>query len=205
MVYIDGFNLYYGAVKNTEYRWLDISKLCNHLFPGRNIVGYKYFTAMVSRRPDDPQKPLRQQVYIRALKTIPNFEVFLGHFLTNEVWMRLAHPPLNGPRFAKVLRTEEKGSDVNLATHLLHDAFRDIYDVAIIVSNDSDLLMPIRVVMSEFRKRVDLINPQRSRSSKVLHSQVSFIRPIRKGVLASSQFPDVLSDSRGPIYRPEQW
>lgn len=70
-VYIDGFNFYYGAVKNTPYKWLDFSKLCQHLLSPNQILKIKYFTARVKARPSDPRQPIRQQTYLRALQTIP--------------------------------------------------------------------------------------------------------------------------------------
>jgi hypothetical protein len=121
-IYIDGFNLYYGALRNTPYRWLNPEALCQLLLPKNTIGEIKYFTALVSARPNDPDQPLRQQLYLRALGTLPKVSVHLGHFLTHKVTMALVVPPGQPQQYAKVIKTEEKGSDVNLATHLLHDA-----------------------------------------------------------------------------------
>jgi hypothetical protein len=67
-IYIDGFNFYYGAVKDTQYKWLDFKKLLQHLLnPKHQILSIKYFTAMVSGK-IDPDQPIRQKTYIRALK-----------------------------------------------------------------------------------------------------------------------------------------
>jgi hypothetical protein len=96
IVYVDGFNLYYGAVKGTSYKWLDIHKLSQLLLPKNQIVAIKYFTALVSARPGDPDQPNRQQIYWRALRTIPNLEIIYGHFLENNIRMPLADPPLMG-------------------------------------------------------------------------------------------------------------
>ena len=65
MVYVDGFNLYFGAVKGTPYKWLNIHSLCEQLMPHNQIVGIKYFTAMVSGK-EDPENPIRQNTYLRA-------------------------------------------------------------------------------------------------------------------------------------------
>ncbi len=80
-VYVDGFNLYYGCLKNTPYRWLDIAELCRLMLPKDHINQIKYFTALVSARPTDPDQPVRQQTYLRALRTIPNFTLVYGSFL----------------------------------------------------------------------------------------------------------------------------
>lgn len=78
-VYIDGFNLYYGALKGTPYKWLDISEMCKHLLQGHEIEKIKYFTAPMRVRAGDPDldKPVRQQIYLRALRTLPNVEKLL--------------------------------------------------------------------------------------------------------------------------------
>jgi hypothetical protein len=80
-----------------------------------------------------------------------------------------------GNGYVKVIKTEEKGSDVNIATHLLMDGFRNDYELAVVVSNDSDLLMPIQVVTQEFGKPVGLLNPQKHPSVALL-SYVQFIK-----------------------------
>jgi len=161
----------------------------------------KYFTALVTARGNDPDKPLRQQTFLRALKTIPNLEIILGTFLSHEVTMPLA-PPNKG--YTKVIKTEEKGSDVNIATHLLVDGFRDDYELAIIVSNDSDLLEPIKFVTRELGKPVGLLNPHKYPSVE-LSRNAMFVKQIRKRVLANSLFPNVLTDAQGTFSKPLEW
>jgi len=84
-VYIDGFNLYYGAVKGSPFKWLDLSALCQRMLPGDTVQKIEYFTAILSARPGDPGLPMRQQIYLRALRTIPNLEITYGKFLTHSV------------------------------------------------------------------------------------------------------------------------
>ncbi len=141
-VYVDGFNLYYRALKGTPYKWLNLDALCKFLLPGHEINRIKYYTAHVTGRPSDPDEPTRQQTYLRALRTLPNISIILGTFLTNEVWaMRV-----DKSERVRVFKTEEKGSDVNLASHLINDGYRREYEQAIVITNDSDLVEPIRVV-----------------------------------------------------------
>ncbi|MCO5188580.1 MAG: NYN domain-containing protein [Anaerolineae bacterium] len=200
-IYVDGFNLYYGALKNTPYRWLNIAKLCRIMLPRDNINQIKYFTALVNPRPTDPNQLTRQQTYLRALQTIPNLEIIYGHFLTHEIMMPLA-PPKSG--YAKVVKTEEKGSDVNLALHLLSDGYKNTYDVAVVISNDSDLLLPIQFVKKELGKKIGVLNPQKH-PSKVLTASADFVKNIRKGVLSKSLFPTSLTDSQGKFTKPATW
>lgn len=110
-VYVDGFNLYYGAVKGTPYRWLNIRQLCELLLPKHTILRVKYFTARVSARPGDPDQPVRQQTFLRALATLKDFDIFYGHFLTKETCMPVAgSAPGMALKYEKVIRTDEKGS-----------------------------------------------------------------------------------------------
>ena len=148
-------------------------------------------------RPKDPDQPLRQKAFLRALRTIPNLEIILGTFLSHEVTM--PRSPI-GSGFVKVIKTEEKGSDVNLATHLLLDGFRNDYELAIVVSNDSDLLLPIRVVTEQFGKPVGLLNPQRD-PSVALIPHVLFVKNIRQNVLKNSQFPPGLNRQAWKVFQ----
>jgi hypothetical protein len=112
IVYVDGFNFYYGAVRGTTWKWLDPAVLFPH------VLG--------------PQNSL--------------VDLHFGHFLRHEVSMENTNPP---PKSVKVWKNEEKGSDVNLALHLLNDAWLNAYDCAVVVSNDSDLAESIRLVKAQ--------------------------------------------------------
>ena len=116
-VYVDGFNLYYRALKGTQYKWLDLKALAEHcLKPKNEITLLKYFTAHVSGR-RDPDQPRRRQIYLKALRTIPGLSIHLGHFLAKTKTRPLVNPAHGCPKFAEFHDTEEKGSDVNLAVH----------------------------------------------------------------------------------------
>lgn len=203
-VYVDGFNLYFGALRGTPYRWLDVAKLCGILLPKNEINAIKYFTALVKPRPYDQHQPIRQQTYLRALKTINNLSVIYGHFLSHEVMMPLAESTGEKQKYIKVIKTEEKGSDVNIATHLLNDAYQDRYDMAVVISNDSDLVEPIRIVITELKKGVGVVNPHKH-PSRTLLKHATFFKSIRRNALAKSQFPDSLVDEHGEIQKPDTW
>jgi len=203
-IYIDAFNLYFGALKETPFRWLNITKLCRVLLPKNDIKNIKYYTALVKPRKNDPNQPIRQQTYLRALKTLPEVTIIYGHFLSHEIEMPLAESIDGKLQYVKVIKTEEKGSDVNIATHLINDAYKNEYDIAVIVSNDSDLLEPIKIITSELKKIVGILNPHKY-PSRVLLRYASFYKPIRKGVLEISQFPKNMKDNIGIFTKPESW
>ena len=202
-VYIDGFNVYYGCLKETPYRWLNLGALCERLFPHDDIHRIRYFTARVSGR-SDPRSPQRQQAYLRALQTLPNLTVHYGHFLTHPTRMPLANPRPGGAYTVSVIKTEEKGSDVNLASHLLLDAFRNDFETAVVMSNDSDLKEPIAMVQRELSLSVGVVNPHPpERRSRAF--QPDFFKQIREKDLQMCQFAPTLRDTHGTIRKPAGW
>lgn len=204
-VYIDGFNLYYGCLKGTPHRWLDLEALSRHLLPNETIGIIRYFTAKVSGTVD-VTAPARQQIYLRALRTLPLVHLHFGTFLSNKVWMPRATPPPTGFRKVKVIKTEEKGSDVNLASHLLLDAFQHRCDTAVIVSNDSDLTEPVKIARFDLGVRVGVINPHPAhKRSRVLSQDAHFFKQIRTTALANSQFPTPMHDPTGTFHKPTGW
>ena len=118
--------------------------------------------------------------------------------------MPLVNPAPGQNPLAEVFKTEEKGSDVNLATHLLNDAHLGRFDCAIVVSGDSDLLAPVRVVIDELKKPVGVLNPQRN-PCRVLQNHATFYRHVRQSALANSQFPALLTDADGTFTKPGSW
>lgn len=203
-VYVDGFNLYYRALKSSPHKWLDIAELCRIMLPNHNIQQIKYFSANVSARPHDPDQPVRQQTYFRALRTIPNLSIILGHFLTNTTNMLVAGSLPNAPQFVQVIKTEEKGSDVNIASHLLMDGFKGSYEAAVVITKDSDLLEPFKMVRQELGLKLGILNPGKH-PSRALLPHVDFIKTIRSSILAASQFPATLKDKKGQFTKPASW
>lgn len=204
-LYVDGYNLYYGALKGTPFKWLDLRKLANLLLSDFEVTKISYFTARVKSRPDDIGAPVRQQAYLSALESIPPIEVYFGQFFQASVRMLHANP-LAVPRTVEVIKTEEKGSDVNLASHMLLDAFRDEADIFVVVSNDSDLTEPLRIVRHELGKQTGIINPHEKQSRALLQCKPNLVRQIRKGALAQSQFGDrILLPSGHVVMKPSTW
>ena len=93
---------------------------------------------------------------------------------------------------------------MNLASHLLRDAFTGKFSLVVVVSNDSDLVEPVRIVREELGMRVGIMNPQRH-PSRVLQSNADFFKTIRRRALAESQFPRTLRDAHGTVHRPPAW
>lgn len=119
IVYIDGFNLYYRALKGTLHKWLDIAAMSRAVLPPDcQIEAINYYTAHISGRADRGA-PQRQHAYLRAIATLPKVAIHFGNFLVSQKWAGLvlppdfrppfALPPLAAPEVAYVWKTEEKG------------------------------------------------------------------------------------------------
>ena len=217
-IYIDGFNLYFRALhKRPQYRWLDLNALCGQLIDPNDQIGtINYYTAHINQGIDFDGH-FRQLTYLDAISTIQNCNITYGNFLTKDTWSRLRYPikfkpdQITSPNFnpdpdiVSTVRAEEKGSDVNLAAHLVRDAYKNTYDVAAVITNDTDLCEAIRIVRDEASKPVILLSPTK-RAAPALQAVVSTVRYIRAGHLAKSQFPDevTLPDGRS-IQKPATW
>lgn len=182
-----------------------------------------YFTAKVDARPHDLGQPGRQQAYLSALAALPRVEVQLGTFMTSVIsqvvvdtdpatgrYLRQGGKPVlkldatGAPEKAWVLKSEEKGSDVNLAAHLLRDAYRGACQCAVIISNDSDLLTPIRMAKADCRLKIGLV-PPRSKGSVELKRLADFKIDPRTQVLEASQLPDPVETLAGLAHKPRSW
>ena len=205
-VYIDGFNLYYRALKDTPFRWLDLRALAETLFPDDEIFTLSYFTARLDTRPDNPRQRQRQQVYLRALATLPNLNIYYGTFRSGIRRRPLAEPISGLPTHVLVRHSEEKGSDVNLATRLLVDGFKGDYQQAVIVSNDADFSGAMQYVRDDLGLRVTLVNPDPKVSSpRDLANAATYVKRLWRSHLRRSQFPENLRDDVGTITKPTEW
>ena len=205
-LYVDGFNLYYRALKDTPFRWLDLRKLAENLFPQDDINRVCYFTARLDVRPGNPWQAHRQLVYLRALETLPGFDAYYGAFRSGVKRRPLAEPVAGLPAHVLVRDSEEKGSDVNLATRLLVDGFNGEYEQAVVVSNDADFAGAMRYVRDDLGLRVTLVNPDpRNTSPTELAAAATYVKRLWKSHLRRSRFPDTLVDEVGIITKPTGW
>ena len=255
-VYIDGFNLYHGALKNRRnYKWLDLVKLsqkaAGEFFPNNNynIDLVRYFTSLVRGRSKN-----RQEKYIQALEYLyinqSKIEIHYGSFRYRSLTAKLVNLPIADNNITmigdeensndntsfvtgdyevnnrilpirvrlqdrgcsnisralsvKASKPEEKRTDVNIACHLLNDAWKDLFDVAIIMSNDSDLVEPIKMVIQERNKRVYVISPQIGRRIvRDLITCATDARHMHPSMLQGCLLPDNIPGTN--IRRPREW
>jgi 6-hydroxy-3-succinoylpyridine 3-monooxygenase len=203
IVYIDGFNFYYGAVRGTAFKWLDMEGCFRKLRPGDDIRRIWYFTALV-----EGSKLSRQQTYLRALATCPLVQVILGKFKLKQVKCGVTGCNYSGSRVFDM--PEEKRTDVNIALQLVDDAFHDRADQFVLVSGDSDLVPALEMIKAQWPKKQLIVyvpsrHPLRGAAVE-LRNAADKHKTFPQALLKVSQFPAILSDGRGgTIRKPTGW
>lgn len=224
-VYIDGYNLFYGVLKarfssnipieyqqrlkqeKRKLRWLNVEKLVQQFLKDDYIIDrINFYTADINGFYNGDKAPANQREYYKALETISNLKIYKGHFYTHTI--ELPKAPISYPlQKVSVIKTEEKGSDVNLASHLVFDACQNLFDMAVVVTNDSDLLEPIKIVKG-LNKRILILCPHKKYCYEFLQSfGIHCMRNIDNTHLRKAQFPDILLDYKGQkiAQRPHKW
>lgn len=205
IVYIDGFNLYYGALKNTQNKWLNLEYYFKRLRQDDEIQKIWYFTALIkgSRR-------VNQDAYLAALSNCcPLVEVKYGLFKEKELFCRVSC----SHTYKRYLVYEEKGTDVNIALQMLDDTNQKLCERVVLVSGDSDLVPALQLV----KKRSPEIEISVYVPSRDFKSQRGAAKEIRDAadkdftlfssapLLSKSQFPDEIDTPKGKIIKPSDW
>jgi hypothetical protein len=230
--YVDGFNLYKGVLESRpELKWLDVLEYCKSQMPDYTLGAVYYFTAPVKRRFAEDSAPERQEKYLRVLKHL-GIDVVRGKFRKDAGWYRLYSkkkaetiapevPSFLGltqraidrvwtlalpdsPK-AFVWKMHEKGSDVNLASYLLRDAFRGEIAGALVITGDSDLVTPVKFAVAE-GIFVQVVVPNRKQNCEALRAVASGLRQIHPVELADYLLPEIfITPKGGSIRRPQPW
>ena len=188
-VYIDGLNLYHGAVKGTAYRWLDLRRLAEDLLPSDTIQDVYYFTAKLGTVKGQGARRQRQDVYLRAIDAFGGITTILGkHQPRGRSW-------------------EEKKTDVNIATTMIFDAFQGRCQHVVLISNDSDFVTPVQRIRDDLGLKVTVINPILNQSThNELEDAASEVLDVEIKNLMVSQMPKKIRDNTGHlISKPHSW
>lgn len=231
-VYVDGYNFYYGCLKGTPYKWLDLLPLFeSHILPSVQAHDYgqgphravlvdqgavKFFTAKIIENVASASDSVSSQArYHTALRKLHHGRVELieGYYAVNKMKVRIvdADKPNRPPRDCSELqawKVEEKQSDVNLALHAYHDAITDLVDQVVIVTNDTDIAPALEMIRKNTSVRVGLVVPTSDRSrvpNTELAKQADWVRThVTKAELAACQMPRVIP-GRKATAKPESW
>jgi uncharacterized LabA/DUF88 family protein len=196
-VYIDGYNLYYGLREQygRRYLWLDVEALSQELLrPFQRLVAVSYFTARV-RHPSPSQQ--RQRLYLDALSTVAKVQIVEGYLQRNEVRCGTCRRTFS--------KFEEKKTDVNIACHMLDDAFNHRFDMALLISGDSDLSLPVSLIADRPNRRVVVAFPPRRTSEELRRVAYGATIRISEAMLRRSQLPSSIRIGSQTIIRPSRW
>ena len=222
IIYIDGYNLYYGALHGSPYKWLDIVKLCELVCkeqnPSSNIITVKFFTAPVKAKVSTHgQRSLKSQSdYHKALKLLyPHIvEIHNGYFMQERGFLPRYQKPLDKLDRLEVWRLEEKKTDVNIALHMYRDVIKTQADQVVLVSNDSDLVPALEFIKNEnVNIIVGSIMPRRKREggkNRAVNKEISDLsnwsrKYLLDSELEKSQLPDVVPSRKKPAFKPDYW
>lgn len=199
-VYIDGFNLYHALddLAAPHLKWLDLRELSERLVPAKSehVSSVKYVSAYAHHL---PEKRKRHQVYVSALAANSVLAI-MGHFKKKRV-----ECPSCGHRWMK---REEKETDVNIALHMLNDAFEDVYDKLILISNDSDLKPALEMIKRRFdRKNIMVVAPPERHPSKDMQGVADEHRKLTRKTIEKCLLPGRIPclDGGSPIIRPPEY
>lgn len=200
IAYVDGFNLYFGLKQAylKRYFWLDVAALARSLLkPGQRLESTHFFTARIRDNGHNAADQKRQNDYLEAL-ALHGVQCQFGHYLQQNRVCRSCK--------ATWLDYEEKMTDVNIAIQLLTDAFDDSFDVALVISGDSDLTTPIRRVRERFPAKSVIVAFPPRRHSKELKKYANGFLAIGENKLRTSQLPDQITKPDGFVLtRPSSW
>ena len=200
-VYIDGFNLHYGLRDKgwSRFYWLDIYRLAENLLRSdQELSVVRYFTAPLLSGGGNDGRVQSHTTYLEALATLSHLSIQRGYYTSK------SQDCTNCGKTTTIY--EEKTTDVNIAVAMLTDAYDNLYDTAILVSADGDLVRPVVTILERFpTKRVVAAFPP-CRHSFHLRSEATASFIIGRRVVAKSQLPDsIVSQDGYTLSRPQNW
>ena len=215
VVYVDGYNLYYGLLRRTAFKWLDLYALfANHVLDSNtDVVDVRYYTAPVLRKmSDDPESPQRQRIYLQALRKMPPGRITIveGKMHHATPHQRLVNPILEAPHLETVQVNvfNEKKTDVNLAADMIVGAWTGAYEQAVLCSNDSDLEAALAAIKRHHPQlHLGLVAPisgdDHRKISRDLTQYVDWKKALSTVHLANAQLPAKIPKTT--IHKPVSW
>jgi uncharacterized LabA/DUF88 family protein len=212
IIYIDGGNLYYGQLRGSANKWLDLEAFSAKLLnPDHAIAAVKYFTSRVIDKSADQCHTQRQSQYLTALATRPLVKIIEGRYREqSELLAPVQEPCTSCDRKRadgriKVRRITEKMTDVNIADAMLRDAYERRTECLVLISGDTDLAPIVKTVRYHVGIPVLVFNPQRSICNE-LRRYATFYRNIPQGSADGCRLPDSFETSDGRTIRcPAAW
>lgn len=224
-VYIDGYNLYYGCLKGTPYKWLDLMTLFErHILPSSapqpSVLlpqAIKFFTAKIlepaAKALDSVSSQARYHTALRKLYH-ERIQLIEGYYSLSQVKARLVddvEPNKWARNCAQTLvwKLEEKQSDVNLALQAYHDAITGDVDQVVIVTNDTDIAPALHMIRTYTGVKIGVVVPAKPKLREPNTSLVELAHWTRAHIaeqeLAGAQLPRVVLGGKAPTIKPDSW
>lgn len=206
IVYVDGLNFYYGAVKGTPHKWLNLEHYFTLIRQADDIIAIKYFTAQIV----GPTR-VNQEAFLGALSTLPHMQIFLGRFKTKHIKCEVQACHLMPVESRMFDKPEEKRTDVNIAVTMIDDAYQDRCDQFVLVSGDSDLVPSVRMIRERFQDKKIIVYIPAARDTMrsgayELRSAAHVARSIPLNLLPRAQFPAQVPNGTGGFFnKPANW
>ena len=208
IVYIDGFNLFYGLLRNTPWLWLDLEKFVRALLTEKyDIVAIKFFTARIRCDKFMQASPHDQACYLEVLTANPLIQIIEGAYKRFRVKLPFVKEPCvscGKVEYATVWKTEEKKSDVNLAVEKTCDAYENKADAFVLISGDADHAAALAVARRKHGKVTVVFNPHEGESTE-LRKLSTFYRAIPRELPAKCQLPIEVEAGGRIVHCPEAW
>jgi len=210
--YIDGFNLYHSLKDQgwSKYYWLDIPSLLQGLLKDNQVINTVFYFTSPSV---EPASLKRQTTYIEALERVSltknrHLQVVRGRFESDDVKCSVCNDYIRCQECGQIVSfNHEKETDVNIAVQMLSDAYEDAFDVALLITADSDQVGTIRTIKKFFydTKKVGVVFPPK-RESKHLIKVADFVLHISQNDLGKNQLPEIVEKHDGyKLQRPNTW
>jgi uncharacterized LabA/DUF88 family protein len=210
IAYVDGFSFYHGITKNTPYRWCNIFNLISTIFPEYYVKKVYLFAGKSRGVIGNPRAPMRQEIYFRALNSIPEIEVRKSNYARQERCLPLKNSRNSDDQKVHVKYYQEKQVDVNLAITMVTDGLLNQFHTCAIVTNDTDFVGPIEVVRQVAEKEVYLVPTvkigHRRMAKDLAQATDHHVRFFKEEHLKSSLLPkEVVLPNGKVVYCPDSW
>lgn len=223
--YVDGYNLFYGCLKHSGDKWLDLHKLLfeqiiHQQNPASELVEIKFFTAdikaKIASHGDAAQQA--QQAYHRALQQLypAKISIINGYYSLEKAKLLAYKQPPDKLDRVEVWKLEEKQTDVNIALESYRDAMKGKAQQLVFVSNDTDLAPALKAIREDLQDQVQMGviipirkpikgKPHRS-GNKQLNIYADWERSyITDEELSRSHLPNKIPTNKKTIIKPEYW
>lgn len=224
IVYVDGYNLFYGCLKHTDDKWLDLVKLFTLILkaqsPQIESLQIKFFTADIKAKvaSNGSLAQKSQQDYHRAFESLypDSVEIIKGYYSLDKALLPTFKKPIDKNHKSEVWKLEEKQTDVNIALHAYRDASKRLVDQLVFVSNDTDLEPALKAIREDFGRahKIGVVIPIRKSKkgeyhrppNKRLSEHADWTRNyITDEELCICQLPEKISTKKKPILKPNYW